>query len=795
MLDRLGSGGMGVVYAAYDPQLDRGVALKMVQVREGDREAALVEAKALAKLSHPNVVPVFDVGIEAGNVYIVMELVRGETLRDWVTERSQPEVLHAYRQAGAALAAAHAAGLVHRDFKPDNAIVGTDGRVRVVDFGLACEAGTQRAAGTPRYMAPEQAAGTAITPAADQFGFCVALAEALGPEPPPRWLAAVIERGRAAEPADRFASMDALLAALGRDPARVRRRWIAIAAAAVAVIAFVVVIRHGAADELEICGGGDAEIANAWPAPARSSALAQIAAQGAYGRELAPRLERELADHAAGWASGHRAACLDHRRGLQSDALFDRRMDCLQRGLAALAETAKVVTSATPANLPDVALAMAALPRPEQCTDRATLIATVDPPPPVLAPRIAKLRDELERARVLLAAGRIEPARELTRALVAEARELAYPPLLAEALLLDGHVAMPTDRGAATAILREATTVGFTARAEAIAIEAWARRAWLEGTGKQPAGALAGADVIEAIAARDQTTAFARALLHSNIGGVELAFGRREAAAAKLDQAIAESSTVHGADAIELLAARTSLVLASEDPVARDGVLADVVARLSALVGDHHPLTLDAGFVRATTTMISMPAAAELLATLGERQAIHPAMAAQTAECWAEVADLRFELGDPTAAIAAATRAEATGAELATNYPELAGYLRLWRGDGAGAVRSFEAALAKLGSSEGEAWYGSYARAKVELGLGRAHVRAGHAREALDVLATAAARLDAIARDHRAVAIMRRLARARAELGRARPDPELARAATEWFQRAGLRTRATPASP
>src|SRR5215510_14448118 len=164
VLEQLGRGGMGVVYAAYDPELDRRVALKMVNVPSGGRDIAVAEAKALARLSHPNVVPVFDVGVVEDHVYIVMELVRGSTLREWVKDKRPRDILGAYRQAGEALAAAHASGLVHRDFKPDNAIMGSDGRVRVVDFGLACEATTEdgaspaRVGGTPRYMAPEQAA-------------------------------------------------------------------------------------------------------------------------------------------------------------------------------------------------------------------------------------------------------------------------------------------------------------------------------------------------------------------------------------------------------------------------------------------------------------------------------------------------------------------------------------------------------------------------------------------------------------------------------------------------------------
>jgi eukaryotic-like serine/threonine-protein kinase len=179
--ERLGAGGMGVVYEAYDPTLARVVAMKFVKVAAWDHEAALDEAKALARLSHPHVVPIYDVGLERDHVYLVMERVRGKTLRQWPEDRTLGEILAVYQQAWVALAAAHDVGLVHRDFKPDNAIVGTDGRVRVVDFGLACDAGDDPtcAMGEPRR----------------------------------------VERGRAADPVERFASMGDLLRELAWDPA------------------------------------------------------------------------------------------------------------------------------------------------------------------------------------------------------------------------------------------------------------------------------------------------------------------------------------------------------------------------------------------------------------------------------------------------------------------------------------------------------------------------------------------------------------------------------------------------
>src|SRR5438067_6589381 len=143
VLDVVGSGGMGVVYAAFDPELDRKVAIKLLQAKPGgsdsggDQAWIVREAQAMARLAHPNVVAVYDVGTLPGDrVFVAMELVEGETLRAWLkTPRRWPEVLETMRAAGGGLAAAHAAGLVHRDFKPENTIVGKDGRVRVMDFG------------------------------------------------------------------------------------------------------------------------------------------------------------------------------------------------------------------------------------------------------------------------------------------------------------------------------------------------------------------------------------------------------------------------------------------------------------------------------------------------------------------------------------------------------------------------------------------------------------------------------------------------------------------------------------
>jgi tetratricopeptide (TPR) repeat protein/predicted Ser/Thr protein kinase len=226
LLDLLGQGGMGVVYKAYDPELDRPIALKLLHTKESEpaqQERLLREAQALARLSHPNVIAVYDVGTFGGSVFIATEFVEGKTVRKWLTEarRERREIVAAFRAAGEGLMAAHRAGLVHRDFKPDNVMIGEDGRVRVLDFGLARAAKAEPTAaseatrppeapaappmepdsswdsqrsgsllatplthagaitGTPRFMPPEQHRGEAIDERADQFSFCVSLYYAL----------------------------------------------------------------------------------------------------------------------------------------------------------------------------------------------------------------------------------------------------------------------------------------------------------------------------------------------------------------------------------------------------------------------------------------------------------------------------------------------------------------------------------------------------------------------------------------------------------------------------------------
>lgn len=301
LLDCIGAGAMGIVYTARDPDLGRKVALKLLrpdpEIPDFPEAQArmLREAQAMAKLSHPNVITIYDVGTRGDEVFLAMELVQGGTLSEWMRaqQRSWRDVLAVFHKAGEGLAAAHEAGLVHRDFKPDNVLVGLDGRVRVTDFGLARLADRHAPAsdrstgdvvsltasmtrsgtlvGTPAYMSPEQLAGKPADARSDLFSFCVALHEALYGERPfsganlvqlaaaiergevrrpssararrvPAWLRRIVESGLQASPDRRPASMRALLHDIDAGLSSRSRRGIAAAllvaagAAAVALL-------------------------------------------------------------------------------------------------------------------------------------------------------------------------------------------------------------------------------------------------------------------------------------------------------------------------------------------------------------------------------------------------------------------------------------------------------------------------------------------------------------------------------------------------------------------------------
>jgi eukaryotic-like serine/threonine-protein kinase len=808
LLRRMGAGGMGVVYAAYDPALDRMVAVKLVRVSATSGAAAMEEGRALARLSHPNVVPVFEVGYAGEHLYIVMELVIGRTLRLWVPGRRLREVIRAYRQAAEGLAAAHAAGLVHRDFKPDNAIMGSDGRVRVVDFGLAraAEVGERRdgqeavrRAGTPKYMAPEQVAGASITSAADQYGLCASLNEALtdidhGPNhPPPRWLRAIVERGCASNPQDRFPSMVALATALGEDPVVQRRRWIAGGVLGAVAVALFVTGRATMTAPSVACVAGQARIATVWGPGGVEVALEPLSRWGSYARSVRQSLLSTTADYEARWASGYRSVCLAHQAGVESDALRDRRMACLEKGKRAVAALASMVVTTNASTVGSLILAVHALPDPTSCSDGQSLIADVGPPARSIAGQVAELRNQLAAARIRLAAGRMREVRDEARAIVARTRDLAYAPLLAEALLVEGHATMAMDeRTAAVAPLKEAYTLAFQVGDEALAVEAWARRAWAEGTSAGGRDTLAGSEIVQALADQPSVPSFARALLYNNVGAVEGVMEHRERARTAFERAAREARGVHGPGAAELLSIPTNQALATDDEAQREQLLTRAVAAKAELLGADHPDTLAARWLQGVYTVDFASALSVLAPTC---PALRPQNEMLAKHCWNEVAFIQGELDQRAHAAVALEMAEPIRGNPDAEIPSIGPYLRYWRGDVATATEEFAELLREVPRKDSGPWWDREERADLELGLARARIASGSPREARRALDSAVATLSAISRGFPSLRVERRLGRARAELAKTlallrAPSDEInaqAAPAAAWLRRAGGR--------
>jgi tetratricopeptide (TPR) repeat protein/RIO-like serine/threonine protein kinase len=501
VLDRLGEGGMGTVYAAYDPELDRKVALKILRTVAGDgaafverRQRLQLEAKSLARLTHPNVVAVHDVGSVGGQIFVAMELIEGRTLRAWTSDagRGWREVLAAYRQAGTALAAAHAMGIVHRDFKPDNVLIDASGRVRVVDFGLARLVGpeaepaaaaaarsfrddgaatqeltrTGSLIGTPAYMAPEQLRGGVADAAADQFSFCVSLYEALWQQrpfagdsfvelaravtagelrPPPRnaraplWLHRVLAKGLRPAPEERHPSLAALLTELEHDPGRARRRVLGAVAVVAVVAAAGAGVVHERAVRSRVCRGGAQKLAGVWNEARRSAMHAAFAATRTPFSAAAFTTTTTALDRYFGqWAAAHQEACEATRvRGEQSEEMLELRIECLDQQRQEANALVELFTRADAPLVQRAPQAVQSLPGYDACRNNAALRQVVRPPPGSAAQaRVAALRTRLAEATAQLDAGRYAEGRKLADAIVVDAGAVAYAPLEAEALVV-----------------------------------------------------------------------------------------------------------------------------------------------------------------------------------------------------------------------------------------------------------------------------------------------------------------------------------------------------------------------
>jgi hypothetical protein len=546
VLDPLGEGGMGVVYAAYDSVLDRKVALKLLPRGNPDdgsemssgRARLLREAQAMARLSHPNVVAVYDVHQYGAHVFMAMELVDGQTLLQWLREqpRSWREILTAFLAAGRGLAAAHAAGLVHRDFKPTNVLVAKDGRVRVTDFGLArphntpAETGpatpapdtgpvkphsllelplTQRGAvmGTPAYMAPEQFRGATADARSDQFSFAVSLWEALHgerpfegsspserranvlagrikPPPPhskvPPWVNRALLRALSTAPEARYPSLDALLSILERDPARVRRLWLS-AAAVFLLVAGSSTLAWSAWHErrAHLCTGGPEKLKGIWDAPRRAAIEKAFFATGRdYARDTWVRVREALDTYTTAWRDMHQDTCEATRlRGEQSEAVMSLRMACLEGRRQELAALTEVFTTADETVVEKAVSATSSLRRLQGCADVEALMAEVKPPEDATTRQaVEAARAGLARVKALTEAGKFKEALELAAEVAQKTPTLDYPPVHAEALFMQAWVRIISGENKdAPPLLTQALWLAHASRHDAIAAAATVR--------------------------------------------------------------------------------------------------------------------------------------------------------------------------------------------------------------------------------------------------------------------------------------------------------------------------------
>jgi tetratricopeptide (TPR) repeat protein len=510
VLEHLGTGGMGVVYSAFDPTLERPLAIKILRLAANPGEGAegagarlLREAQAMARLSHPNVITVYDFGTFEGQIFVAMELIRGPTLGAWlgVQKRSWREVLSLFVDAGRGLAAAHAAGIVHRDFKPDNVLIDPHGHAHVGDFGLAravepaatlapgmidlrsvvTQAG--QLLGTPAYMSPEQLQRQPVDARSDQFSFCLALYEALygqrpwtgqtlaelwkamqtQPARPPRGMAGparlrrIIARGLNVDPSKRFGSMDELVRALTGVLGERRVRLIELAAVTVlAVVTAFVVTRKPTGP----CSD-QARLAPAWEAPLVSRLASTLLPAGPKSAlESASGL---LRSYARQWTHDWEQTCAQR----QDSAVLLLKMACFEQRRRDLTAVVDGLASASPEQLTNAVVLVSALRPVAGCStleDRSA--GAVSPPPPALAAQVGQLRSELANQRVRWGLSVEKDPVGAAQRLVGQAAALGYLPLQAEAMLQLARIQIESGQSSGALVTLEKTRQAAEASAD-----------------------------------------------------------------------------------------------------------------------------------------------------------------------------------------------------------------------------------------------------------------------------------------------------------------------------------------
>ncbi len=648
VLEQIGRGGMGRVLRAYDPKLGREVALKLLRsdVLEQAAQARLVrEAQAMAKLSHPNVVAVYDVEYAPVGVVVVMEHIRGHTLRGWLREEYRPwaRIIERFVEAGHGLVAAHAEGLLHRDFKASNVLIPESGPAKVTDFGIAkavtetraddsaslpddalpaVEALTQDGyvMGTPLYMAPEQHRGDAIGPAVDQYGFCVSLWEALtgtapfhgtwveleeqkhrGPPPwpetveLPRPLIDALCRGLAPEPELRWPSMETLLEVLDhRAPTRRRAWWAAIGAVGLLGAGGLgVALGTGNTAEFpERCTGASDQLRGIWDDAQRTRIESAIlGTDAAYAPQAWTWVNAQLGDYAQAWTAMYTDTCeATTIRGEQSVQVMDLRMACLHRakqGLRAVTEVLATADAEVVQQAYEVAGDLAAL---ERCADVETLQAEIAPPSPEDAPAVGQIREAIARARAQRRAGRYQSAHQSLATADEPLATVSYPRVGAELALERGHVLEELgDYAGAEAAFSSAQRIGIELRQWSVLQHAASSLLFLVGAKlEDPVQALRYRPLAEGLA----EGAIERARVHNALGNIWYAQGKYAEAQGEHQRALELQRTELADDHPDIASTRNNLSNALSAAGKYDEAEAEqrraLAVRLTSL-GPEHP--------------------------------------------------------------------------------------------------------------------------------------------------------------------------------------------------------------
>lgn len=587
ILDRVGTGAMGVVYTAYDTELDRRIAIKVLKSTANpvSRQQLRAEAQAMARLTHPNVIRVYDVGEHQRALFIAMELVDGVTLAEWLAERprSWREVVERFASAAAGLAAAHDAGVVHRDFKPANVLVRRDGHTFVTDFGLARTTAATDAggaiAGTPRYMAPEVVFGEGATIRSDIFSFAMALHEGLcgrtdatllemrsglaAEERIPDWLRAELFRALDPDPEGRHPSMHVLAEVL---------------------------TRASDEDAAARCERAGEPAEGVWSAAIRARVQAAFLASGVTSAaRVFASVDQAFQRWKETWAGFARELCVDTLHRSQPESLLSRRTTALQRrrlDAQALAEVLGTADAPLVLKALDVVESLRAV---DDCGDLSKLSVDTPLPAEALRPEVERVHRELARVEALTKAGRREEALALAERALREAEDIGYIPLIAECQLAAAASYGSGQLDRALELLRAAQCHALSVHDDRTAARALLAAATIQGNRRADFdGAEHGLNLAEALAARIGGDPSLQASLDHVRGQVRYKQGRLDEAIALYRRAL-EVRRRSGADSITEII-RNNLANALARSGDAEAALAEHQALLEARIARHGPV-------------------------------------------------------------------------------------------------------------------------------------------------------------------------------------------------------------